>query len=259
MSVSLQCRVNAADPHQFEIYPSIDLRDGRVVRLQQGDYGREIRYDVDPLEVAAGYEAAGAKWLHVVDLDGAKAGRIVQHEAIGRIAGSTKLHVQCGGGVRSREDIDILLAAGARRVVVGTRAVREWPWLEGLLKDSALHGRLTLAVDAKGGMVATAAWQETSAVSALDLTKRADDLPLGAILYTDVARDGMLGGPDVQRTAELAAASRHPVLASGGVGSIDHILPLLGTKVAGVVVGRSLYEGKLDLAEAVQLAGGART
>lgn len=240
--------------HPFEIYPSIDLRGGRVVRLQQGDYGREIRYDVDPIEVAASYEAAGARWLHVVDLDGAKAGHVIQTAIIERIIGATRLRVQVGGGVRSADDISELLAAGAKRVVVGTRAVRDWAWLEEILQDSALHGALTLAVDAREGTVATAAWQETSEVTAIELTKRADGLPLGAILYTDVARDGMLGGPDVTRTSELAAATRHRVLASGGVGSLDHIRPLLQTKVAGVVVGRSLYEGKVDLREAVRMA-----
>ena len=240
----------------FEIYPSIDLRGGRVVRLQQGDYGREIRYDVDPLEVAGSYERAGARWLHVVDLDGARAGRVEQAEAIGRIIAATNLRVQCGGGVRSREDVLRLLEAGAERVVVGTKAVRDWPWLESLLEDRELAGRLTLAVDAKGGYVAAAAWQETTGVTALELTRRADDLPLGAILYTDVARDGMLGGPDAARTAELARATRHPVLASGGVGSLEDLRPLPGLGIAGVVVGRSLFEGRLDLKSALALIQG---
>ena len=234
-----------------ELYPSIDLRGGGVVRLEQGDYARETRYDVDPLDVAQRYEAAGARWLHVVDLDGAKAGRIVNGETVKMLAAATNLNIQCGGGVRSRGDIDVLLAAGASRVVVGTRAVNDWPWLESLLEDPALHDKLTLAVDARDGRVATAAWTETSDVTALDLTQRANDLPLAAILYTDVARDGMLSGPDVARTLELAAASRHPTLASGGVGTLDHLRAFAGTGVAGVVVGRSLYEGKFSARDAV--------
>ena len=238
-----------------ELYPSIDLRGGGVVRLEQGDYARETRYDVDPLDVAKGYEAAGATWLHVVDLDGAKAGRIVNADVIAKLAAATNLKTQCGGGVRSRADVDALLAAGAARIVVGTKAVNEWPWLESLLGDAALHGRLTLAVDARDGRVATAAWQEMSDVTALDLTRRANDLPLAAILYTDVARDGMLDGPDVPRTLELAAASRHPVLASGGVGTLDHLRAFAGTSVAGVVVGRSLYEGKFSARDAVVALG----
>ena len=239
-----------------ELYPSIDLRGGGVVRLAQGDYARETRYDVDPLDVAKGYEAAGARWLHVVDLDGAKAGRIVNDAAVAELARATGLSVQCGGGVRSREDVDVLLTAGAARVVVGTAAVNDWAWLASLLQDPSLHGKLTLAVDARDGRVATAAWRQTSDVTALELTRRADDLPLAAILYTDVARDGMLSGPDVPRTLELAAASRHPILASGGVGTLDHLRAFAGTNVAGVVVGRSLYEGKFSAREAVEALRG---
>ena len=238
-----------------ELYPSIDLRGGGVVRLEQGDYARETRYDVDPLDVAKGYEAAGARWLHVVDLDGARAGRIVNFDAIARLAAATNLRIQCGGGVRSHNDVKVLLAAGASRVVVGTKAVNDWPWLETLLADPKLQGRLTLAVDARDGRVATAAWSQTSDVTALELTRRANDLPLAAILYTDVARDGMLNGPDVPRTLELAEASRHSVLASGGVGTLDHLRAFAGTSVAGVVVGRSLYEGKFSARDAVVALG----
>ena len=239
------------------LYPSIDLRGGRVVRLKQGDYGRQIDYDVDPLDVARSYRAAGATWLHVVDLDGAKDGAARQTDLIARIATATDLNLQCGGGVRTAGDIDTLLDVGASRVVVGTAAVQNFDWFLGLLADPAYAGRLTLAVDAKGGRVATHGWQQTSDVTALDLARRVAGTACGAILYTDVARDGMLGGSDVARTVELAEATDVPVLASGGVGKLDDLRPMLGTSIHGVVVGRSLYEGKLDLAEAVALANNA--
>ncbi|MEL7238546.1 MAG: 1-(5-phosphoribosyl)-5-[(5-phosphoribosylamino)methylideneamino]imidazole-4-carboxamide isomerase [Planctomycetota bacterium] len=238
------------------IYPSIDLRDGRVVRLKQGDYDRQITYDVDPHDIAASYEQAGATWLHVVDLDGAKAGAVQQAKLIGEIAAKTTLQVQCGGGVRSEDDIRQLLDAGAARVVVGTAAVQNLDWFLGLLQQPDFADQLTLAIDAKTGMVATHAWQQTSDLTALDLATRMNGLPLGALLYTDVARDGMLGGSDVARTVQLAEATDVPVLASGGIGQLDDLKPLVGTAVHGVVVGRSLYEGKLDLREAVEL--GAR-
>ncbi len=240
----------------LEIYPSIDLIGGRVVRLAQGDFGRETKYDVAPADAAKAYADAGAEWLHVVDLDGAKAGSIQQTEAIRAIVeGEPRLRVQAGGGVRERDDIQRLLDAGVSRVVVGTKAVRDWPWLLELLEDADLHGRLTLAVDAKAGRIATAGWQESSTVAAIDLTRQTNGLPLAAILYTDVARDGMLTGTDAVGTAELAEATDVPVLASGGVGSLDDLRPLVPTNIAGVIIGRAIYEKKIDLAAAIALAG----
>ena len=237
---------------RLEIYPSIDLRGGRVVRLAQGDFGRETRYDVHSGDAARSYADAGAAWLHVVDLDGAKAGAVVQADAIADIVkAEPRLRVQAGGGVRSGDDVRRLLDVGCERVVVGTKAVQDWPWLLGLLDDSTMHGRLTLAVDAKAGRVATHGWQSTGDDLAIDLARRTRGLPLGAVLYTDVARDGLLGGTDHAGTADLAAVTDVPVLASGGVGSIDDLRPLVETDVAGVVIGRAIYEGKIDLAAAV--------
>ena len=235
------------------LYPSIDLRNGEVVRLQQGDYDRQITYPVDPLEVARSYADAGARWLHVVDLDGAKDGTLRQHDLIATIAAETDLKLQCGGGVRTEADINKLLAAGASRVVVGTAAVQNLEWFLGLLEQPKYAGKLTLAVDARDGRVATHGWQQTSDMTALDLARQMTGRPLGALLYTDVARDGMLGGSDAGRTIELAEATDIPVLASGGIGKLDDLRPLLGTPVHGVVIGRILYEGKLDLREAVEL------
>lgn len=242
---------------QLEIYPSIDLRNGRVVRLAQGDFGRQTQYDVDPDDAARAYADAGAKWLHVVDLDGAKAGYVAQADRVAQlIAAEPRLAVQAGGGVRSEADVRRLLDAGAARVVIGTKAVQDWSWLQTLLGDDAFHGRITLAIDAKDGLVATHGWQETSTIAAIDLARRAMGMPLAALLYTDVARDGLLGGTDIFRTAALADATDVPVLASGGVGSIDDLQPLLNTNIAGVIIGRAIYERRIDLAAAVRLDKG---
>jgi phosphoribosylformimino-5-aminoimidazole carboxamide ribotide isomerase len=239
----------------LEVIPSIDLREGKVVRLAQGDYGRQTNYDVDPIETAKLFADAGAKWMHIVDLDGAKSGRPVQAALIAKIIASTKLNVEVGGGVRSTEDVRELLDAGAKRVVVGTKAIEDWPWFESLVKQDHLAKQLILALDAKEGMVATRGWTQTSQRSAVDVAKQVNGWGLGAILYTDVAKDGMLQGPNLHHTKLLAEAGDTPVIASGGVGSIDHIKALKDIPIIwGVIVGRSLYEGKVNLAEAIQLA-----
>jgi phosphoribosylformimino-5-aminoimidazole carboxamide ribotide isomerase len=241
----------------LEVIPSIDLREGKVVRLAQGDYGRQTNYDVDPIETAKLFADAGAKWMHIVDLDGAKSGRPVQAALIAKIIASTKLNVEVGGGVRSTEDVRELLDAGAKRVVVGTKAIEDWPWFESLVKQDHLAKQLILALDAKEGMVATRGWTQTSQRSAVDVAKQVNGWGLGAILYTDVAKDGMLQGPNLHHTKLLAEAGDTPVIASGGVGSIDHIKALKDIPIIwGVIVGRSLYEGKVNLAEAIQVARG---
>src|SRR5688572_32178031 len=180
------------------IVPSIDLREGRVVRLQQGDYNRQLNYDVDPVQTAKQFASAGATWMHIVDLDGAKAGNPVQTTLIGRIIEQSRLSVQAGGGVRSAEDIHQLLAAGASRVVVGTKALEDWEWFTEIVEEPDFFGRIVLALDAKDGIVATRAWTESSGQSALDIAKKVADWPLAAILYTDVAKDGMLSGPNIE-------------------------------------------------------------
>ena len=241
----------------MEIIPSLDLRDGKVVRLQQGDYARQIDYDVDPVAVATSYAGAGARYLHVVDLDGARAGAPAQTAVIGKIVRATGLVASVGGGIRSTDDVKALLDAGASRVVVGTRAVEDWPWFERLAHDPAFARRLILAVDAKDGRVATKAWTETSALLAADLAARVNGWPLAGLLYTDVARDGMMAGPNVARTAELAAATDVPTIASGGVGTLAHVRELAaagaGRKIWGVVIGRSLLDGALELSDALDV------
>ena len=239
----------------LEIVPSIDLRGGRVVRLKQGDYGRQINYDVDPLDVARSYADAGATWLHIVDLDGAKEGRPAQSDLIAKIIAVSGMRVQAGGGIRATADVQRLLDAGASRVVVGTKAIEDWAWFESLARDDARFAqKLVLALDAKDGIVATRGWTEASGHSAVDIAKQISGWPVGAILYTDVAKDGMLQGPNIEHTRRLAEAGDVPVIASGGVGHIDHIRAVKTIPAWGVIVGRSLYEGTLDLAEAIRVA-----
>ena len=238
----------------IQIVPSIDLRGGRVVRLQQGDYGRQINYDVDPRDVAKSYADAGATWMHVVDLDGAKEGRPVQEALVGEVARSSGLKVQVGGGVRSTDDVKRLLGAGASRVVVGTKAIEDWPWFQALAHSPGMERRLVLAIDAKEGAVATRGWTHTSEKQATDVAREVSDWPLGALLYTDVAKDGMLRGPNLHHTKLLAEAGKVPVIASGGVGTIEHVREVARLPVWGVIVGRSLYEGTVDLREAIAVA-----
>jgi phosphoribosylformimino-5-aminoimidazole carboxamide ribotide isomerase len=239
----------------LEIIPSIDLRGGRVVRLKQGDYGRQINYDVDPLDVSRAYADAGASWLHIVDLDGAKEGRPAQSDLIAKIIAASGMRVQAGGGIRATTDVQRLLDAGASRVVVGTKAIEDWAWFQSLARDNgAFAQKLVLALDARDGIVATRGWTEASGRSAVDIAKQVSGWPVGAILYTDVAKDGMLQGPNIEHTRRLAEAGDVPVIASGGVGHLDHIRAVMTIPAWGVIVGRSLYEGTLDLAEAIRIA-----
>lgn len=236
------------------IVPSIDLRNGRVVRLRQGDYADQINYDVDPVAVARSFADAGAEWMHVVDLDGAKEGRPMQTDLIAEVVRSTNLKVEVGGGVRSTEDVRRLLDAGVRRVVVGTKAIEDWPWFQSLAHSAGMEGRLVLAIDAKDGRIATRGWTETTQRLATDVAREVTNWPLGALLYTDVAKDGMLQGPNLEQTRALAEAGKVPVIASGGVGNLEHIRQLTRLPVWGAIVGRSLYEGTLDLRDALAAA-----
>lgn len=238
------------------IVPSIDLRGGKVVRLLQGDYAQQTTYDVDPRQVAHDYLAAGARWLHIVDLDGAKLGRPVQMETIRwLLASSSGLQVQVGGGVRTTQDVRALLDAGAARVVVGTAALENWDWFGKLVADREFADRLVLAIDARGGVIATRGWTHSSGTRVLEIARRVRGMKLAGLLYTDIAVDGTLSGPNLARTKELVESTDVPVIASGGVGTLDHVLALRDTGAWGVIIGRALYEGKVDLAAAVHAAG----
>lgn len=238
------------------IIPSIDLRNGKVVRLRQGDYAAQLNYDVDPVATASSFAQQGATHLHIVDLDGAKQGQPVQFELVGRIIASTKLQTQAGGGIRTEDDIRKLFNAGANSVVIGTRAVNDLPWLQELLTGPEFRQRIILALDARDGFVATHGWMSTSKQRAVDLAEIVNHWPLAGILYTDVAKDGMMQGPNYDATRQLVEATSIPVIASGGVGSIEHIRKVRETGCAAVVVGRSLYEGAFTLKQALAAAAG---
>jgi phosphoribosylformimino-5-aminoimidazole carboxamide ribotide isomerase len=238
----------------MQIVPSIDLRNGQVVRLKQGDYGQQITYDLDPADVARSFAAAGATWMHIVDLDGAREGRPVQTELIARIAAASGLQVQVGGGIRTEADIDALRQAGVARVVIGTRAMEKWDWFKFLVHEPQYEERIVLALDARDGVVATRGWTESSGRQATTVAAEVSNWPLAGILYTDVAKDGMLSGPNFDATCAVAEAGNVPVIASGGVGNLNHIKTLCTLPVWGTIVGRSLYEGKVDLAAAIREA-----
>jgi len=232
------------------IVPAIDLLGGEVVRLHRGSYDEVTVYDHDPVARARAFRAAGAERLHVVDLDGARAGRCVQSDAIRAIVAAFGAGVQVGGGVRTREAFESYVACGAERVVLGTAALRETAMVRACCKD--FPGRVIVAVDAKGGMVATDGWTSVSEMRAVDLARAFADVPVGAILYTDVARDGTRSGPDVARTAELARETRLSVIASGGIGSLDDLRALAShAGIDAAIVGRALYDGVFTLPAAI--------
>lgn len=234
------------------ILPAIDLRGGQCVRLRQGDYDQETVFGDDPAAMARRWVDQGATYLHVVDLDGARQGRPVNGDSIRRIVQAGGVPCQLGGGLRTEAHIAEALAWGVDRVVLGTRALQDPAWCEAVSRR--FPGRVSLGLDAHQGRVATEGWQHVSDVSALDLAKRCAAWPLAAIVYTDISRDGMLKGPNVEATAELAAAVAVPVLASGGVTTLDDVARLAGRGLAGCIIGRALYEGRLDLAAAILLA-----
>lgn len=236
----------------MNVIPAIDLRGGKVVRLIQGQYDRQITYKDDPVEQARHFHADGARWLHVVDLDGAREGRPVNLESIAAIAGLDLLRVEVGGGIRSEASIRQLLDTGVTRVIIGTKAVSDFEWFSDMARK--FKGRLVLDLAARGTTLATHGWTENSAQTMLDFAAQADKLPLAAIIYTDITKDGMLTGPNVERTRSLVQAVKTPVIASGGVKEVDDIRRLKPIGVAGVIVGRSLYEGTLDLKEALAAA-----
>jgi phosphoribosylformimino-5-aminoimidazole carboxamide ribotide isomerase len=239
----------------MEIIPAIDLRGGKVVRLVQGDPARETRYAEDPAAVAAEWERRGATRLHLVDLDGALGGSPANRAALAAIFGAVRIPAEVGGGLRSLEAVRDVLALGAAVAVLGTAAIRDPDFLAAA--SAAFPGRVALGLDARDGLLAVAGWQQATAVPATDFARRVGDLPLFAIIATDIARDGMLGGPDLAGLRALAAATRLPLIASGGVGAAADIrsLKVLEPRVVGVIIGKALYDGRLTLEAA--LAAGA--
>jgi len=237
----------------MELWPAIDLRGGRCVRLLQGDYDRETVFGDDPVEMARRFAANGARRLHIVDLDGAKAGTPVQAELVARMVAAAGVPCQLGGGIRSVDTARAYAAAGVHRLVVGSVAIED----PGLLTELAhsFPGQIVLGLDARDGKVAVRGWLETSPLGAVDVAKRHEHLPLAGIVYTDIAKDGMMAGPNLPALAEMVRAVRLPVIASGGVSNAEDIRQVAAVAAAGCIVGRALYEGSLTLASAAAAAG----
>lgn len=237
----------------MELWPAIDVRGGRCVRLLQGDYDRETVFGDDPVEMARQFVAGGARRLHFVDLDGAKAGVAAQAELIGRMVAAAGVACQIGGGIRSLDTARHYLAAGIARVIIGSVAIENPELLERMAAE--FPGRVVLGLDARDGRVAVRGWIDTSPVTAVAVARRHAGLPLAAIVYTDIATDGMLSGPNLAALEEMIAATPLPVVASGGVASADDICRVAEIGAAGCIVGRALYDGTLTLAAALVAAG----
>ena len=238
----------------MDLYPAIDLRAGRCVRLYQGDYGRETVYGTDPVAVARRFQAAGARWIHVVDLDAARTGVPENRVFIGSIAAAVHpaVAVQAGGGVRSRGDAEALFASGVARVVMGTAALES----PDLVRRIAADHEVAVGLDARGRELAVRGWTEAGGADPVDVARRFEDAGVRALVVTDIGRDGTLGGPDLEGLAGVLEATTVDVIASGGVGSLADLealgsLTAGGRGLAGVIVGRALYEERFTLEEAI--------
>ncbi len=240
----------------FVLYPAIDIRGGKCVRLIQGDYNRETVYNENPVEVAGEWQAQGAQWIHLVDLDGAKAGHPVNDALIGRIARSVNVPVQAGGGLRTMDDVERLLNAGVSRVILGTAAIEDRQFVQDVLQR---YGeRVAIGIDARDGYVATRGWLETSEVKAEQLARELAELGARTFIFTDISRDGMMGGPNVEAIVRLAKISGQTVIASGGVSRYDDLIRLAAHRedgVGGAIIGKALYTGSIGLRKALELTG----
>ena len=232
----------------MNIYPAIDLKDGNCVRLVQGKMDEETVFSTSPAEQAKKWEAAGFKWVHVVDLNGAIEGRPKNIYSVSKIIHAVKVPVQLGGGVRDKKTAEAWLEAGVSRVIIGTLALEKPDVVRELCRS--YPNKIALGIDARAGMVATHGWLRTSTTTATDLAKSYEDSGIGAIIYTDISRDGLMGGPNVEETVKLADSVKIPVIASGGVSKMDDIVALRASgKLEGVVIGRALYDGIITPAE----------
>jgi len=236
-----------------EIWPAIDLRGGKCVRLEQGDYARETVFADDPAETARHWVQLGARHLHLVDLDGARDGQVANLASIRAIVEAVDVPCELGGGIRSEETIGELLDLGLERLVVGTLAVQRPDWFRQMCRR--FPGRMVLGIDARDGQVATEGWLETSGTDAIELAGQFANEPIAALVYTDIATDGMLSGPNVPAMARMQAAVDLPVVASGGVTTKNDIARLAAVPMAGCIIGRALYEARLTLPDALAAAG----
>ena len=237
----------------MELWPAIDLRGGCCVRLQQGDYGRETVFGEDPVKTVKQFVSSGSRRLHIVDLEGAKDGAAIQANLIGEMVAAAGVPCQVGGGIRSRNIIESYLEAGVSRLVIGSVAI-EHPTLFAELAMAFPH-TLVLGLDAREGKLASRGWIETSTQQAVEVAAKSAELPLAAIVYTDIARDGMLQGPNLPALEAMVQASPHPVVASGGIADADDLRAVAATGASGCIVGRALYDGGLTLPAAIEASG----
>lgn len=229
------------------IYPAIDLRAGRCVRLRQGDFQQETIYGSDPGEMAASWQGQGAEALHLVDLDGAKSGRLINLEALRSIRNAVTVPLQLGGGLRSDADLQTIFDIGIERAILGSRACQDKPWLQQMAEK--YPNRILLGLDARQGMLATEGWLEVSKIAANDFAASVTSYPLAGIIYTDISKDGMLAGPDWPGLAAMQAAATLPIIASGGVTTADDVRQLRTMKLSGCIIGKALYEKTISLKE----------
>ncbi len=234
------------------IIPAIDLMEGKCVRLIQGQYHRQITYQDDPTRQARQFSSAGAQWLHIVDLDGARLGKPVNTETISAIAALDLMKIELGGGIRNEDSIKQMLDIGAERVIIGTKAVSDFEWFSQMAEK--YPAKIALGLDAKGSKVAIHAWTQDSPQQLLEFAIEAAKLPLAVIIYTDITKDGMMAGPNLERTKEIVQAVQLPVIASGGISRIDDIKKLTELGVEAAIIGRALYEGTLNLSDAINAA-----
>ncbi len=234
----------------MEVIPAIDLIGGKCVRLIQGEYHRQITYEDNPVKQAQVFSDAGAKWLHIVDLDGARIGRSINFEVIRAITSQFDFDVEVGGGIRDEDTIRMMLDAGVKRLIIGTAAVSNLGWFSEMADKFV--SKLAFGLDARGSKVAVAGWTQEMPQKLWDFAAQVANLPLSAIIYTDITKDGMLDGPNFDRTKALVDAVNLPVIAAGGVTKVEDVVRLKELGVAGAIVGRALYEGTIDLAEAIK-------
>ncbi|NSW91045.1 MAG: 1-(5-phosphoribosyl)-5-[(5-phosphoribosylamino)methylideneamino]imidazole-4-carboxamide isomerase [Firmicutes bacterium] len=233
------------------IYPAIDILGGRCVRLVQGQFSRETVYSDDPVEIALKWEKMGARYLHIIDLDGARTGEPQNTSVIFEITEKAGIPVQLGGGIRTMDAIGTFLSKGVERVILGTSAVRN----PGFVKEALeiFSDNIVIGIDAKGGVVAIEGWAKTSEFTAVDFVKKMESLGARAIIYTDISRDGMLSGPNFNAVEEMVKAVNMEVIASGGVSSLEDIKKLKNIGVSGVIIGKALYTGDIDLKQALEI------
>ncbi len=240
---------------KMQIWPAIDLRGGKCVRLVQGDYDREVVFGDDPVAMARRWTDQGGRFLHLVDLDGARSGKPVNVDSIRAIVESVDVPCELGGGIRDESTIEMFLGLGIFRLIIGTKALKEPEWFRRMCRK--YPDRLAVGIDALGGLVATDGWRETSETDALQWAGQFAAEPVSAIIYTDIATDGMLSGPNVEAQSQMRAAVDVPVIASGGITTVDDVARLAAVPMAGCIIGRALYEGSLKLPDALVAAAGS--